>query len=800
RTILIARVPIEKEALEGWLSAIWEKLPKGRVGKAQNQDDMEKATSSVVQQEVTAYAKSKGRTVISIKIPMPKVMPNLSSVRAACPRKAAFSFFYPPHQDAMYELFQVFMKPETVEDFIATVAYCRDSDMMNPRLFLYAYSKACLTRKDTRGFQFPSLYEVMPDVFVNTVVVRQAEEYSGMPMEARKVLTANGPSMMAQAMANPDGDLNPDVESPAQERQIFNRSYTGRDFNPENKLAYFREDMGVNSHHHHWHVVYAPKEKLDRKGELFYYMHHNLVARYDAERLSNGLPRVIPLDITTRPIIAEAYFSKLTAENSKMAYAGRQANTPVADIDIPPDPDAGMPDLDRVNIEDMRKSKDRILEAIDSGFFIKREELEDGRLKLTQVPAFPDGTSSVTDPGVDILGNLMESNDFSINQKFYGDLHNDGHRIMSRVHDPRGHFKESYGAVGDLPTAMRDPAFYRWHKFIDEMFEYYKRQMKPYTEAQLIWEPIQVENISVQIKGNAAPAPNILKTYWMQSDIDLGRGLDIRRSLSREGAIWARITHLNHEEFQYKINVINNSTTPVRGTFRIFMAPRDNEHGQRLYYIQQRLLFFEMDKFVHTVPPGRQEVVRESTESAITIPWEQSFKDLEDQLQDGPKEIPHIAVCGCGWPQHMLVPRGLPQGMFFDLFVMVTNAEEDIPEGSEPNPDVKCKESISFCGILNKKYPDLKPMGFPFDREPSKIKSNQADMMDKDPQHLSGFIGNKPNMKAVEIKIIHETRKVKLRGNGAPPEMPVREPELATSKRTKNRPNRNGRESPDYFD
>jgi tyrosinase len=33
----------------------------------------------------------------------------------------------------------------------------------------------------------------------------------------------------------------------------------------------------------------------DRKGELFWYMHHQLTARFNAERLSNDLTEVEPL-------------------------------------------------------------------------------------------------------------------------------------------------------------------------------------------------------------------------------------------------------------------------------------------------------------------------------------------------------------------------------------------------------------------------------------------------------------------------------------------------------------------------
>lgn len=67
---------------------------------------------------------------------------------------------------------------------------------------------------------------------------------------------------------------------------IIPRDYTASDLDEEHRVAYFREDMGINIHHWHWHLVY-PFESAnrsivakDRRGELFYYMHQQIVARY----------------------------------------------------------------------------------------------------------------------------------------------------------------------------------------------------------------------------------------------------------------------------------------------------------------------------------------------------------------------------------------------------------------------------------------------------------------------------------------------------------------------------------------
>lgn len=65
------------------------------------------------------------------------------------------------------------------------------------------------------------------------------------------------------------------------------QNYTASDAEPEQRVAYFREDIGINLHHWHWHLVYpfdADERTIvnkDRRGELFYYMHQQIVARLD---------------------------------------------------------------------------------------------------------------------------------------------------------------------------------------------------------------------------------------------------------------------------------------------------------------------------------------------------------------------------------------------------------------------------------------------------------------------------------------------------------------------------------------
>lgn len=47
----------------------------------------------------------------------------------------------------------------------------------------------------------------------------------------------------------------------------------------EDLLWYFREDVGINKYHDMWHTFNSYTSAKDKRGELFYYFHRNLIAR-----------------------------------------------------------------------------------------------------------------------------------------------------------------------------------------------------------------------------------------------------------------------------------------------------------------------------------------------------------------------------------------------------------------------------------------------------------------------------------------------------------------------------------------
>ncbi|XP_053962369.1 phenoloxidase 2-like [Anastrepha ludens] len=605
------------------------------------------------------------------------------------PRDAQFSLFIPAHRRIAGRLIDIFMGVRSIEDLQSVAVYARDR--LNPYLFNYALSVALLHRADTKGMDLPSFAQNFPDKFVDSRVFRQVRE---------------------EATVVPEGSRMP-ITIP--------RDYTASDLEPEHRLWYFREDLGINLHHWHWHLVYPFEAgdraivNKDRRGELFYYMHEQVVARYNLERFSNNLARVVRFNNLREPI-QEGYFPKMDSLVASRAWPPRSEDTKLSDLNR---------ELDQINLDvsDMERWSDRIFEAISQGF---ATDESGNQIPLDEVR------------GIDILGNMMESSIISPNRSLYGDFHNMGHVFISYSHDPDHRHLESFGVMGDSATAMRDPVFYRWHAYIDDIFQEHKTRLTPYTLPELSYQGVSVTGVQVAPEGGQ---PNVLQTFWQQSDVDLSRGMDF----VPRGNVFARFTHLQHTPFTYTININNDGGAQRFGTVRIFLGPKTDERGQGMLFKDQRLLMIELDKFIVSLNPGQNTIRRRSTESSVTIPFERTFRDLDtNRPAAGSADELEFNFCGCGWPNHMLIPKGLPEGLRCELFVMVSDYDQDRVEQQLVGA---CSDAASYCGVRDRLYPDRRAMGYPFDR----LARSGAD-------RLVNFLT--PNMSIVDVVVRHDNRVV----------------------------------------
>jgi len=67
----------------------------------------------------------------------------------------------------------------------------------------------------------------------------------------------------------------------------------------------------------------------------------------------------------------------------------------------------------------------------------------------------------------------------------------------------------------------------------------------------------------------------------------------------------------------------------------------------------------------------------------------------------------------CGYPERLLLPKGKKGGQAYTFFVILTPYIKQSEHDFEPYN----YKSFSYCGVgHNNKYPDDKPLGYPFDR------------------------------------------------------------------------------------
>ncbi|PKC09741.1 Di-copper centre-containing protein [Rhizophagus irregularis] len=387
--------------------------------------------------------------------------------------------------------------------------------------------------------------------------------------------------------------------------------------NPELYMNWYREDPNLNEHHEHWHIVYGsngvpdvkdPKIRVhkDRHGELFVYMHRQMLARYDIERLGLGLSLIKPLDDYFAPI-DEGYHPNenlVDAEDEDDPYSTFGSRKPGSK-----NRDYGKKD-GPFTLKAMDANRKKVEEAVNCGKFYNGAEID-----------------------IDTLGAVLESYGKGDLIKYYGSLHAGGHLTI-------GHIIDDPGVMAQTRVAARDPVFWRWHRHID----------------------------------------NLVKTW---------------------------------EEKREPNDFSNSSPVKLQDVIFVFKDKLPIHHGET----QDE----EAAAFGEKTFGGKNFCTDVSKNDIVTNELETKMKTrkTDDELDDTALPIDTTPVdnnndrfCDCGWPFHLLLPRGRKGGMKYKLLVFISDWSED------EVPTISRCGSISFCGAEGAadKYPDKKPMGYPLDR------------------------------------------------------------------------------------
>jgi tyrosinase len=424
-------------------------------------------------------------------------------------------------------------------------------------------------------------------------------------------------------------------------------------------LDSFREDTGLNDHIDTWHARYPaagypdpaqPQRRLlpERRGELFWYTHQQLLARYDTERLAFGMPRVVPLGDYASPI-NEGYDPQLPG------FAPRP-------------PGLSPRGLPGYGITDHATRRDRLFTAASSGLLWH-------------------GDSPILLESLEQLADTAESNRGSVDGEAwadplgpYGSHHHLGHMLLACLTGPRDRTGLP-GVMASTATAARDPLFYRWHRHVNDILDAWQSNHLPphdLSDAPRVqirkWlgdgtapahqSPDILLCMHRDIPGATSPdfdgqrwgkalfggenwdspppafsvTTHTLRTHMAQHPVRLPEGRELLKP------------HLDYDPFHYFLRVENLLPREQKVTVRIFLAADA--------FAEDRRMWMELDRFVHTLGPSRREVIfRSSRRSSV--------------------------VHERGWPAHLLLPRGRHEGLLVRLMVLLTDWELD-HEGEDP--------------------------------------------------------------------------------------------------------------------
>ena len=227
----------------------------------------------------------------------------------------------------------------------------------------------------------------------------------------------------------------------------------------------------------------------------------------------------------------------------------------------------------------------------------------------------------------------------------------------------------------------RDAAFWPWHKHI----QYFGRLAAARFPQDVTAHKANVtlSNLIIEAQEKTSVHPDGIVTVMGPPAINLMESK----------------AKLDHEPYQWSIQIQSNQSpspsdsVPQVITLRIFIAAKQ--------LMEDYHNWIEMDKVSVSLTSASTTEVRLDTDSSVARKMD-NYSELDSQWTS--------SWCRCGWPQSMMLPVGKIEGMDFVAFCIATDDVVD---------DIVKTPAMSYCGAMqnDRKYPDPRGMGYPFNRE-----------------------------------------------------------------------------------
>lgn len=189
-------------------------------------------------------------------------------------RGVIFTEYNPEHVTELKIVSEVLKNAKTFDTFYKAACWARQN--LNCGLFVDVIYLALENRRDMEKIVLPAPYELLPNYFIRKDIIIQSS------------------SILAGQSVTPTEGVRDEGNA-----YTLDANYTANihDGDDESKLAYYREDVGLNSYYFLNMLKYAPWNNVEvdinsRYGENMYFWMKQWMSRYNLERLSNGLPEI----------------------------------------------------------------------------------------------------------------------------------------------------------------------------------------------------------------------------------------------------------------------------------------------------------------------------------------------------------------------------------------------------------------------------------------------------------------------------------------------------------------------------
>ncbi|XP_075230511.1 allergen Cr-PI-like [Lycorma delicatula] len=668
------------------------------------------------------------------------------------PDDEIFSTTTEHHENQAAQLFYFFYSAKNWNTFKQATSWAKGK--FNSRLFYYSFIAAVLNHPITQGIVIPPLYEIFPHAFVPATALYKIyrakilgyqhtdvyANYTNQNKYNNNYHSNNNKSGFYKRNYNNKNDLFGNKSNGSHNANYVYAEDDGSHYSnagipedPENRLRYFSEDIGINAFHAGFHVQnpsffgannknnyftsdsdsdlhfdsYDYNDQDMERGEAFQFSHQQFYARYVLERFSNDLP--VPEPINFNGKIKTAYNPNIQYENGQ-AVPARPPNTKFwkqQNNNIKNNNNARQPNNYQALLPQVYEQ--RIQKVVGSGYALNKNGTRFNIKGLN---------------GIGLLGNLAGFPASSPHPDYYGNYFSAALNAIGNIVDPYNQYGVAPGSAANYALMARDPAYYQFLAKFNQIFYDFQNNQGPYSQSQLDFPGVEIESFDVSnlMTRFETFTMNVNNAVYYRKNENYHT--DNQRKKTENFSV--KFQRLTSQPFTYKMTF--NSYKPTAAVVRIFIGPKYNSNGQLFTLPQASQYYVQLDQFRVQLNKGKNIIDRNSQQSQIYVHDQPSFQQLWSQLEQAEQGVKPFFVQKaesrhCGFPRRAQLPKGKRGGQQFVFYVIINDADEK-PSKSYENDSFNNntyyynRQFQSFyCGGNNyNQFHDKRSLGFPFDR------------------------------------------------------------------------------------